>query len=73
MNKMLKNKKLPSFQGESSVAQLFAFDIGDFSSQYGKEGSKSYTVLNVRGGPNHFPQYGDFLESCVLVSNETNF
>ena len=56
---------LPS---DSSVAHFFVNDIIDFSSQYGKEGSKSYTVYNVKGGTNHFPRYGDFLESCVLVS-----
>lgn len=51
---------------DSTLARLFVSDIVDFSSQYGKECSKSYTVFNLRGAPNHFPKYGDFLESCVL-------
>ena len=46
--------------------RLFVADIADFSTQYGKEQSKSYTVANLRSGPNHYPRYGDFLESCVL-------
>jgi hypothetical protein len=48
-------------------ANFFVQDVLDFSSQYGKEASKSYTVTNIKSGPNHFPKYGDFLESCVLV------
>lgn len=51
----------------SSKIHQFVHNIVDFSSQYGKENSKSYSVLNLKSGPYNFPKYGDFLESCVLV------
>jgi hypothetical protein len=53
---------------DTAPTRQFVHDIMDFSSQYGKEASKSYTVYNVKSFPNHYPKYGDFLESCVLVS-----
>ncbi len=46
--------------------RLFVQDVLEFSSQYGKENSNSYTVANIRSRPHYFPKYGDFLESCVL-------
>ena len=58
-------KKVDTIDSPPKV-HLFVADIGDFSSQYGKEQSKSYTVANLRAGPNHYPRYGDFLESCVF-------
>ena len=58
-------KKNKSIEGSPKI-NLFVLDIIDFSSQYGKESSKSYTIANLRSGPNHYPRYGDFLESCVL-------
>lgn len=45
----------------------FVKNVLDFSSQYGREQSGSYTVANVRGCPTNYPKYGDFLESCVFV------
>jgi F-box/leucine-rich repeat protein 4 len=58
-------KKNKCIEGSPKI-NLFVLDIVDFSSQYGKEFSKSYTIANLRSAPNHFPRYGDFLESCVL-------
>ena len=55
---------------ELQKLSLFVHDVIDFSSQYGKEFSKSYTVANIRSDPVHFPRYGDFLESCVLVNKK---
>ncbi len=52
-------------QNEQKI-NLFVQDVIDFSSQYGKELSKSYTVTNIRSQPVHYPRYGDFLEACVL-------
>ena len=40
---------------------LFVRDVLDFSSQYGKENSNSYTVVNIRSRPHYYPKYGDFL------------
>ena len=64
MEEMFK-KKIDTTDSPQRV-RLFVADIADFSTQYGKEQSKSYTVANLRSGPNHYPRYGDFLESCVL-------
>lgn len=47
--------------------RYFVRDVIDFSSQYGKEHTSSYTVSNIRSRPHYYPKYGDFLESCVLV------
>lgn len=52
---------------ENLFVRQFVKNVLDFSSQYGRENSGSYTVANVRGCPTNFPKYGDFLESCVLV------
>lgn len=52
----------------TQTSQQFVFDVLKFSSQYGKENSKSYAAVNLKSTPNHYPKYGDFLESCVLVS-----
>ena len=58
-------KKIDATDSPPKV-RLFVSEIADFSTQYGKEQSKSYTVANLRAGPNHYPRYGDFLESCVM-------
>ena len=58
-------KKIDATDSPPKV-RLYVAEIGDFSTQYGKEGSKSYTVANLQAGPNHYPRYGDFLESCVF-------
>ena len=46
---------------EPEPVRLFVQDVIDFSSQYGKEGSNSYTVANIRAKPHYYPKYGDFL------------
>ena len=51
----------------SEISSQFASSVIDFSSQYGRENSHSYTVSNLTYGPSRFPLYGDNRESCVLV------
>ncbi|XP_077978669.1 F-box/LRR-repeat protein 4-like [Glandiceps talaboti] len=46
--------------------QQFAKEVTNFSSQYGSEDSVSYTVSNVAGGPNIYPNYGDFTQALVF-------
>ena len=41
--------------------RLFVHDVAEFSSQYGKENTNSYTIANIRARPHYFPKYGDFL------------
>ncbi len=65
-----RKKQLNIFIRQDSLpVHLYVNEIIDFSSQYGKEGSKSYAICNLRGQPNHYPRYGDFIESCVLVTH----
>lgn len=59
------NRNESSTQTQNKISQ-FVQDVIDFSSQYGKEHSKSYTVANIRSMPTHYPRYGDFLECCVF-------
>lgn len=40
-----------------------------FSSQYGSDHSRSYTASNLAGEALNYPNYGDFTQSFVLVSN----
>ena len=47
----------------SDHIRLFVQDVIDFSSQYGKENTSSYTVANIRSRPHYYPKYGDFLGS----------
>lgn len=61
------NEVLNELKNKHTIIQQFVQNILDFSSQYGREQSLSYTVSNVRGGPSNYPKYGDFMESCVLV------
>lgn len=42
--------------------------VVSFSSQYGGDGSKSYTAGNLAGEVYNFPGYGDFTQAFVLVS-----
>ncbi|XP_046846499.1 F-box/LRR-repeat protein 4-like [Xenia sp. Carnegie-2017] len=41
-------------------------EVVDFSSQYGSDLSRSYTVANVVGETNIYPKYGDFTQSLVF-------
>ena len=43
-------------------------EVLDFSSQYGAEHSRSYTVHNVVGKSTIYPSYGDFTQTLVFVS-----
>ncbi len=43
-------------------------EVLDFSSQYGSDQSRSYTVHNVVGEINIYPNYGDFTQTLVFVS-----
>jgi len=45
----------------------FVQEVVDFSSQYGSDTSMSYTMSNLAGQCNIFPNYGDFTQSAVLV------
>ena len=46
----------------------FVKKVVSFSSQYGGDGSKSYTAGNLAGESYNFPAYGDFTQAFVLVS-----
>ena len=61
-----RQKDINAINKNNTNYSLYVQDVIDFSSQYGKELSKSYTVANIRSFPTHYPRYGDFLESCVF-------
>ena len=46
----------------------FVSEVVNFSSQYGTQGSRSYTACNLEGGLNIYDGYGDRTEAFVLVS-----
>lgn len=43
-------------------------EVLDFSSQYGSDHSRSYTVHNIVGEIYNYPSYGDFTQTLVFVS-----
>ena len=45
-----------------------ASEVVNFSSQYGPDHSRSYTVHNVVGEYSIYPSYGDFTQTLVFVS-----
>lgn len=45
----------------------FAKKVINFSSQYGTQGSRTYTACNLAGGLNIYDGYGDRTEAFVLV------
>ncbi|KAJ7382781.1 F-box and leucine-rich repeat protein 4 [Desmophyllum pertusum] len=51
---------------EASPARQVADKVSSFSSQYGGDGSKSYTAGNLAGNSYNFPSYGDFTQAFVL-------
>lgn len=51
------------------IVNFNALEVTDFSSQYGSETSISYTASNLAGRGNIYPNYGDFTQACVFVSN----
>lgn len=53
---------------EPQIIEQFVQNVEDFSSQYGSEISVSYTAFNLRGPPSNFPDYGDYPQAFVMVS-----
>lgn len=51
------------------IIEQFVQHVEDFSSQYGSEISVSYTAFNLRGPPSNFPDYGDYPQAFVMVSD----
>lgn len=49
----------------------FAKDVVNFSSQYGTQGSRTYTACNLAGELNIYDGYGDRTEAFVLVCNSS--
>ena len=49
----------------------YVSEVVDFSSQYGSDISISYTAYNITGKPSKFPDYGDFPQAFVMVSDST--
>ena len=45
----------------------FAVEVVNFSSQYGTQGSNTYTACNLAGGLRIYDGYGDRTEAFVLV------
>lgn len=45
----------------------FVREVVNFSSQYGTQGSNSYTASNLAGPLRVYDRYGDFVEAFVLV------
>ena len=45
----------------------FAVAVENFSSQYGTQGTSSYTASNLAGDLRVYDNYGDFVEAFVLV------
>ena len=48
--------------------EQFVSHVPHFTSQYGREGTISYTVPNIIGPPSQPGIQGDFASSAVLVS-----
>ena len=53
---------------KSSIVRIFGHDVTDFSSQYGAETRLSYVAANLAGDYTIYPNYGDFTQACVFVS-----
>ena len=45
----------------------WAATVVNFSTQYGTDGSNSYTARNIAGSLRIYPKYGDFVDAFVLV------
>ena len=61
MSKLELNRESTQMITAPNKSHLFVQDVVDFSSQYGKENSSSYTVANIRQRYHYYPKYGDFL------------
>ena len=44
----------------------FVEEVLNYSSEYGKHTNRSYTISNIKGEPQRYPSYGDFVTSMVL-------
>ena len=70
----MKNITLPRVNMSRSSSPVskqliqYAKEVVHFSSQYGGDGSMAYVVPNLAGPPSVFPNYGDFTQACVFVS-----
>ena len=51
----------------SDKLSQFVGEVVNFSSQYGTQGSNSYTASNLAGDLRVYDRYGDFVEAFVLV------
>ncbi|XP_025995379.2 F-box/LRR-repeat protein 4 isoform X1 [Solenopsis invicta] len=58
--------KIPIGKGNVHFIQQFVKKVHSFSSQYGGNGSISYAASNIIGGPNIFPNYGDFVQAFAM-------
>lgn len=66
----IKGKKDDSGEDDNvTFIHQFVKEVCDFSSQYGSNSSISYTAYNIAGNPSKFPDYGDFPQAFVMVSN----
>lgn len=54
---------------DSVLVRICALEVTDFSSQYGGESRLSYSASNLAGKANIYPNYGDFTQACVFVSD----
>lgn len=54
------------------LTRMCAERVHKFSSQYGGEKSRGYTVSNIAGESSKYPNYGDFSEACVMVCSLGN-
>lgn len=53
------------------LIKLFAYEVVNFSSQYGGHGTSSYAACNLAGSPEVGDRYGDFTQAFVLVKVAT--
>lgn len=60
------------FEHHHQKITQFVYNVHHFSSQYGREDSKSYAAINLISSPSVYPNYGDFMESCVMVKHIFN-
>lgn len=51
----------------------FAAEVVNFSSQYGTNGTRTYTACNLAGSLKIYDGYGDRTEAFVLVSATPTF
>ena len=57
---------LSHFEVQPGDVLSFVEDVLNYSSEYGKQTNRSYTISNIKGEPQRYPEYGDFVTSMVL-------